>query len=841
MRSKWKAWLSTATILGTLVASQVAFVTPASAAEGDAVHLNMYVGAYMQSAGPGAELTRAYAHICTGGEGSLEQIVFDSQTTNIDITSFTVQEFQVDNNNATDLGSVSNEGVWTGQLDAGQCLAFDPVGTYTGVLGESASWTISIVSSTLVGGEVNVDPDLANDTDSFSIVLAQSSDLAIYLGMGGEAGPVWEGFDYDSHWTNICSSDDSYGVIKTLDLDITSVNWTNVNIHVQDYPWSNTDVDDPGSIDGDGNWTGQLQPGACLTIAMDATVSGALGDTAQWYATINGSTFVDDTINVDPQSNNDSTSLLQEITEPVEAVDLNMYVGNNNIAFPFGGQFSNTWGHICTSGYGTVSSITFDIETSNWNMTDFNSQQISDTGNNATDPGSVSNGVWTGLLEAGQCLVLNGNGPVTGNVGDTVSWTISILSSTLVGGALNNEPNLTNQTMAISGPIAETGDLAIQTRLMTSGEITDGTTVDYEVEIQNIGAGPIFDSQIGLYYVLPEGATLMGVTDSNPDDGLSVSGCQSMGPIGDLGPAFSAYEGEVIQCLLQGPEEGIPAGSSYPFVFQLEATQGFATGATEVFGVVLTGNISEPDSYAFVYEFTNGRDGFALPINNIMHLTYDANELQVTINRCDGYAQEVTIDDACFTVEFSKPVWAASFDVNDLVIEGGGHVTSFEMVNNTKWTVHISGMTPGGTIRLFLGTASVTDYSAVLNGTSVLGENIIRFVTLDENQASNLATAITETAATLESGTLTGLSAGSTSSDDQLVLLTKTPINLETVSGLVSEIPDIFKDKIENATLLLGSWSITRSNVLDFAFIIINFTGLTAMILILKNRRQKLA
>ncbi|MFN8016102.1 MAG: hypothetical protein U0R17_05805 [Acidimicrobiia bacterium] len=56
--------------------------------------------------------------------------------------------------------------------------------------------------------------------------------------------------------------------------------------------------------------------------------------------------------------------------------------------------------------------------------------------------------------------------------------------------------------MAVSAPVGEPGDLAIQTRLLTSGDISEGSDVSYEVNVSNIGAGDIYSDQVGLYYLL---------------------------------------------------------------------------------------------------------------------------------------------------------------------------------------------------------------------------------------------------------------------------------------------------------------------------------------------------
>ena len=61
------------------------------------------------------------------------------------------------------------------------------------------------------------------------------------------------------------------------------------------------------------------------------------------------------------------------------------------------------------------------------------------------------------------------------------------------------------------------------------------------------------------------------------------------------------------------------------------------------------------------------------------------------------------------------------------MLTGGGTVSGFTQDSPTRWTVHITGMTPNGTLALTLGAASVQDYSAIDNDVHVLGENTVRY------------------------------------------------------------------------------------------------------------------
>lgn len=826
----------------SLFVSQITVASSASAADGEYADMFVYVGSSRTDVSQEGLFDYSWVQICNNGNASLKSFVFDSVETNWNLETLTVA--QPDQwTNATDRGSISGS-TWTGQMDPDQCITLHQWGHVTGLSGDDAVHSFSITSSTLYDDTENVDPNPGDNSSQIILPIVDpvyAVDLTPYIGVGGNTrASVWDTYDpqIDGHiWINICSN--GVGVVTSMQLDITTQNWVNTSFEVAPpSQWSNVGVTDPGSIDANGLWTGELPTGVCLNLRAYGQVSGDLGETAFWSATVDSAVLNGSIPNVDTNPNGDVATMNQLIAEPVYDVDLNVYVGNNNVKFPKDGLFSNTWLHVCASGYGAVEEIVFDSQETNWTLTEYMIQQQKDSGNSATDLGSITlDGVWTGLIEAGQCIVFYASGPVTGESNETVVWTVSIVSSDLEGGAPNPDSNQNNQSMTVSGPIGEVGDLAIQTRLLTSGEIQAGDEVSYEVNIMNIGVGEIFDAGVGLYYVIPEGTSYLSVEDANDSDGLTPIGCSSMGLIQNMGPAYDGYVGEIIQCMLTSSTPTIPAGSSYPLVLNLEASGGFATGETEVYGVVLAGNMSEPDSYKFVYEFQSGRDGFALGSNNIMHLVYDGNDLMVEINRCPGLDEETAVDDACFLVDFSKPIWAPSFDESDLVLQGGGNVYSFEQESETTWRVRINGMTPGGTLTLLLGAQSVTDYSAILNGTQVLGANTIKLVDVAEGTSSENGNT--------SSGSGSSSAGGSSSEQRGAVAAGIDPsgpsdkVNLSTTSGLVAEVPRVFAKPVQDLALLLGKWSLSKNNVLDFAIILVNLSGLMAVALLLRGRRRQ--
>src|SRR5690606_9524818 len=103
------------------------------------------------------------------------------------------------------------------------------------------------------------------------------------------------------------------------------------------------------------------------------------------------------------------------------------------------------------------------------------------------------------------------------------------------------------------------------------------------------------------------------------------------------------------------------------------------------------------------------------------------SDLQMIVNRCPGQGETTSDGTGCFRVSFNKVIWGPSFDEDDLILDGGGSISSFTQIDNNLWEVQVSGILPGATLTLLLGADSVQDYSAVLNSTAVLGVNTIRY------------------------------------------------------------------------------------------------------------------
>jgi|GEM_PF-1858711 len=397
---------------------------------------------------------------------------------------------------------------------------------------------------------------------------------------------------------------------------------------------------------------------------------------------------------------------------------------------------------ICNTQELDIESFTLDNQISN--IASY-SLSINSSLSDAQDNGSFNNstGTWTGLISSGECLYFNLNGTVTGSIGESIEWDSSISSIVPAGGEEITDIETSASSDYTEIEINYTPDLAVSARLLTTGTITVGSQVSYELTLSNVGLGSLSSDDLGAYFIMPSNAIFSSVTDGNVNDALTIVGCDVIAEdIHDMGPQFSAYHGQLIGCELDSSLAQIPPGASYPLIFNATSGGDFSSGSTEVLGVVFG---EDPDTLLFQGAFASAQDGFALcsdgefpdvgedcePLNNIFRLVYDNTELVVTINRCPGFSEVTEINDACFLVNFSKPIIASTFTTDDLVLEGGGSIYSFVQDSDTQWTVRITGMTRGGSLRLLLGANSVQDASAIGNGAFVLGENIIRFGSVD--------------------------------------------------------------------------------------------------------------
>ncbi len=814
------------TLIATVSLTQISFIAVARADGSHTTDVQIYLANSGDPVNVSGLFTNAWASVCAVGADPITSITFDVDVTNVNITALVTVDEYYPWNNATDTGSF-NGFVWTGVLENDQCFTINPNGTITGDDGDSAIWEASIVSSS-VGGDANSDPDATNDSSSSTQDIIARANVGSIVGR--EGSPVLQdGADYTDFYTNLCVSPWSSS-IKEITFSFTSENIDIGELSIAE--WST--ATDPGSISGN-VWSGLMEGGECVSIFHTDTVTGEIGDTASETLSIISSVLYNDEVNVDPDNTNDSSTYSAPIIERPIVEDLSLYIDPGAYSIASGG-ITGIWHSICAFGYGEITTFSLNHELNNMEILQYEIA-IPDQFNTATDLGSIANGVWTGRLNNNQCVGFNLVVSISGEVGEEASVTTSFVSSSFSENEYNVDPNATNDSAEKTMDIVIAPDISVATRLMTSGEIHQGSNVSYEVDFMNIGAGALYEATVGLFYVLPEGATFTGIEDLDPSDILSltdpVNSCTSLGQVEDLGNAYLSYAGEVIRCDLISSTGNIPAGSSYPFTINMTASESFASGSTEVLGVALSLSGGEPDSADFLFAITRQQDAFSLATNNISHLIYDGNPLVVTVNPCAGQGAEVTVDLACFTVSFNKPVWGPTFTAEDIVFEGTGTLTNLVKDSSTQWTIYVSGMEPGETLRVLLNESGVWDYSAVSNGASVLGENVVRYALAGE---SSKQTNKSNGSGTSERAT------GNTSSGESAVVTAEDKPNArkKVGSGVVGFTQELVQ-KLGRSDLILGAWSVMQSNTLDLLIVVINVAGACALFFILRARRRRVS
>lgn len=415
---------------------------------------------------------------------------------------------------------------------------------------------------------------------------------------------------------------------------------------------------------------------------------------------------------------------------------------------------------ICNMGDETVTDIDLDINTNNWTP-----DTILPINSGPTDLGSFSDlDSWSGELRNGECLQLASLGMISDDIGEDVTGSISIASSTLEGSIPNIDPESSNDTGTVTPyEVVELPDLTLSTRLLTSGVISSGTNVSYEVTIENIGQGDqpttTVDNYITIAFVIPPSASfnvpvgdpITDIVDLDANDDLNIQSCMNYGSTSNLNAATgTANPGNVGYCQLELSSPMV-SGTTAKFQFNMVATSDFASGNEKVTGLVLG---VDRDAILFQTDMVTNTNVFARETNNKVILTYNTAELQTTINRCPGQGATTTNGTGCFRVSFNKLIYAPDFIEDDLVLTGGGTVTGFTRLDDYTWEVNVSGIPAGATVALTLAENSVQDYSAVMNGVQVLGENTIRYEAAgsDSNQTGNQTTTANGTLANTGAG-----------------------------------------------------------------------------------------
>ena len=380
---------------------------------------------------------------------------------------------------------------------------------------------------------------------------------------------------------------------------------------------------------------------------------------------------------------------------------------------------------VCNNGLETITSIQYDYNLSN--LTPNQYIVIPGSESTASDTGSVNatTGLWTGSLESTKCIHYAVFNTVTGAVGQTISGDISIVSSTIQGGATNIDDVSNNDTITETPfTIVNTPDLAATTHLITPGPIHNGDTLSYEVDVTNVGVGadPVND-QFTIAFIIPAAATFQDLVYTGGTQTATPSQACGGNDTSQMGPGLSQHAGYLTFCNFTWGSEFQP-GQIAKFVVTMVANQDFESNGVNVVGAI---SGIDPDSLFIQVDMARGLDPFARTANNFFNLTYNTDALQVTINRCTGQ-QAVTVNGSgCFNVSFSKKILASSFTVDDLVLSGGGTVSGFTKIDDQNWRVDVAGIQPGSTLALTLGANSVQDLNAINNDVHVLGENTIRY------------------------------------------------------------------------------------------------------------------
>ena len=373
---------------------------------------------------------------------------------------------------------------------------------------------------------------------------------------------------------------------------------------------------------------------------------------------------------------------------------------------------------VVNQGSENITSIQFSADLTNFTLTAV-----------TVDTGSIDANtlIWTGSLNPSSSMQIQFEGFIAGDIDQIMSVRFDAVSSTLIGD-VENEEDTSDNFVHQDFTIIEAIDLNLESRLLTTGEKNVGDTISYELTVSNVGNLSFTGAHgLMLFFVVPNGSEYINITDLDTGDGYSTSPCYDMDDDStDMFPGLAAYHARVILCGFSGDSYEFLPGASTRVQIDFVLSQEYISGQSVVRGLL---DAEGEDDSAFIRAIVEGgnpTDPFTLDNNNAITLAFSNDPLLATINRCNGYAAEVSTDEACFTVTFNKTIYAPSFTQSDLVLEGNGSIFAFEQINSNQWQVKINGMTFGTTLKLRLDTDAVVDYS-VHNSAQVLGENVIRF------------------------------------------------------------------------------------------------------------------
>jgi|GEM_PF-5340300 len=388
-----------------------------------------------------------------------------------------------------------------------------------------------------------------------------------------------------------------------------------------------------------------------------------------------------------------------------------------------------------SSGSDSIESIDFDVQAENFDITSVYVVPVNPS-NVPTDLGSVNQTTfeWNGQLDSGQSFFFAVNGIVNGDIGDEVSISISLLSSTVLGGTPNDDPN-PSSPVTFTNTIEDVWDFGFEVQWLTDTTVRANEPFQLAGVISNVGTAsyPGADWEIPFYIVMPSGSTFVSVVDDDPSDGLTPT-CQSEGNAGDYlndefnSTAYDAYDDEIVVCQLASDSGDIAPGEELAITINGTAgTDGLTAGVSKLIGFVMAPDGYEIESAQIIEVFDRDEDVFDLAYNNMFNETFNPGSLVATITRCEGQSEVTSANSACFKVSFNREVNEGTFDASDITISGGGTVSSFVQESTNEWTVTISGMTANTTITVGLLENATIDAYGVANSVSVLGTNTVRY------------------------------------------------------------------------------------------------------------------
>ncbi len=389
---------------------------------------------------------------------------------------------------------------------------------------------------------------------------------------------------------------------------------------------------------------------------------------------------------------------------------------------------------LCNDGSTSVKQIVLELEATNITYNEAFISPFDETP--ATDPGTfdLNTLTWEGILASGECQSIGLFGADSGVLGDSVTTTLRIVSAIQVDDTVNTDTNPGNDEVVLpSFTISPLSDLQVDSRLATTGTITESTEVSYQIDFRNIGEGEFTNpnNYFIFAFILPPDSTFLNVVDENVDDALVVDpgNCFAPGTVGEvgIGAGLAPYaDRTIVVCNLSIGGEGVlPVGNTiYPFSVNITAGASLAAGTADVVGIVQGNDV---DTLELARTLVSGGDPLDLGSNNVVYLSYDPEALTATASLCPGQGPTTTNGTGCFRITFNKRIYAPSFTTDDFDLGGVGNVSGFEQLDDFTWEVRVSGILPGQTLTLNLRLNEIQDYSAQQNGTQVLGINTIRF------------------------------------------------------------------------------------------------------------------